>query len=1505
MKRLSASRLVTLILAFAVVCSACGGTVLAAEEQKTVSVQVSGMFEGVNHWSNATYTYTVTDGAVSDHGILSNGNYSFLYYPDTGQIKNAAQATSFSYVNGMTDAACPDIVIPVSIEAFSNEELSYPASAITMSAQTTNYAIFRYDTSIANARIIIPEGVTELPNNVFGQMAGTNKGTRVVLPSTLKSIGQNTFAMSSGGGMYHEFDLPDGLEFLGPSCFQNCRFERIEVPSGVTAINASTFAFMKASLKEVVFHGDVTSIGATAFKEDNSLQKLTFYGKEAPAINATAFQNVKLSSTLTVYYPANGAGYQAESFAGLFPEGTVFEALPGVPAASNIVITGQNIVGHSMYASYTYTDPSNREESGSVGVWSRADDAVFTTGVETVKTERVAAEVPASYTLTDEDNGKYIRFAVTPKNADITLNTGDEASAVFPDPIRLPQTKPVVVLTAPADGSRIMRDEPVTLKATAVCDDTTITVVEFYADDVKIAQAEAEPYEVQWIPAKAGNYTITAKAVNALAETAVSAGAGIQVLEPGEHLDPVWAQKWQYDFSDFTDTQEYQGSIILPGKQPPTVGSFNGIITSGHGEYGKSSDDYYLKLVSPSDSNEAARIYFPLDQLDAPVKNIVARAKVAFTTKTETRYILSYRTSKSAYEGFYFNNNGTIGYQDANGRTTFKDENGADLIYTEGKWYETAIKFDFENKTISYYLDGKPLLTTTPQDVNSFTGTTEVSVKGVVNKSEPGALLLDDLFLGQEQESYVTAVLSSDAGRTVLTGETVRFTGYAKDALNGGIDTIEILDNNERIKIIDAASFEFALSDLAPGSHKIVAKATSASGERGYSQPITLTVSGIALPSMYADGMLFQREKEIRISGRGNNGTKVRLWLNGAQAETIVENGAWAVSLPPQPANQGTTLHITVNDGVEMIYQNVAIGELILCAGQSNMAYALEKFSSLSVEADQDYPDIRLFKQEERIANARQQDIPSGYWVEATAEAATSFSGVGFAVGKKYYMSQNGEVPVGLIYAAKGGSSINMWVTPDAFDFDPDLVGMKAASTHYNAMVAPWNNFNIGHVIWYQGEANTMLSQQYEKALTAYIDGYREAWGDHSLNFIIVQLPVYDYPNKYTPANRTAVGVREGQFNVSQRLERVATVVTIDTGEANNIHPNDKQALAERCVLALRHFIEPENTAIQWKSPSYSGFMLEEDRMVIAFQDAGAGLKTADGEAPRGFKIAGEDGRFVDADAAVSGNTVIIDTKNVKGTPKVRYAFQDVVKTDDGAIVVPNLVNSANLPAAPFRTDQDRYHRKFENGAFTTPYNYVPMIRDITAGRMPDGNAEIMVSVRDYDDSVAKVELYADGELLGEAKGITDTEFSFTWNSAPEGSHTFYAIAADSTGAVSIQQDSSFGSRTVTPKNFMIRLPKEDDGILHFEDLAGSRIQNFEGKDGVKVLSALDTGAVLVIACYSADDRLVDLKTVQGGSISFSAEELAESVRVRAFLFEDLTSIRPVASDISISRSGA
>jgi sialate O-acetylesterase len=270
-------------------------------------------------------------------------------------------------------------------------------------------------------------------------------------------------------------------------------------------------------------------------------------------------------------------------------------------------------------------------------------------------------------------------------------------------------------------------------------------------------------------------------------------------------------------------------------------------------------------------------------------------------------------------------------------------------------------------------------------------------------------------------------------------------------------------------------------------------------------------------------------------------------------------------------------------------------------------------------------------------------------------------------------LADNGEAqPIPLAQAWKYKTAVDMNSLPPRPQ-SPD--SPNRPSVLYNAMLHPLVPFTIGGAIWYQGESNADRAQQYRELFPLLINDWRKQWG-YEFPFYFVQLASF-LGSPSEPAVSSWAALREAQLN-TLRVPNTGMAVTIDIGEMRDVHPKNKQDVGARLALLARANTYGEQ--ILCSGPLYSGYKVEGSKVRISFTYAD-GLKARDGGKLRGFTVAGADGRYHEAEAAVKGSEVVVWSPQVAAPVAVRYAWADCPTN-------ANLCNAANLPASPFRTGE-------------------------------------------------------------------------------------------------------------------------------------------------------------------------------------------------------------------------
>jgi len=211
----------------------------------------------------------------------------------------------------------------------------------------------------------------------------------------------------------------------------------------------------------------------------------------------------------------------------------------------------------------------------------------------------------------------------------------------------------------------------------------------------------------------------------------------------------------------------------------------------------------------------------------------------------------------------------------------------------------------------------------------------------------------------------------------------------------------------------------------------------------------------------------------------------------------------------------------------------------------------------------------------------------------------------------------------------------------------------------------PWN-VRSHRNLWYQGEANSGRAAEYENLFPALIKGWRKAWGQGDFPFLFVQI---------APNDRMSPEIREAQLHTWQKVPKTAMAVTVDIGEATDIHPKKKEPVGARLALAARAIAYGEK--IEYSGPVFEKMTTKGNRAILSFSHVGSGLMAKDGPL-KGFTLSADNKTFFPADAEIKGDKVEVTSKEVSKPAAVRYGWDNVPDV--------NLFNKEGLPTTPFRT---------------------------------------------------------------------------------------------------------------------------------------------------------------------------------------------------------------------------
>lgn len=491
--------------------------------------------------------------------------------------------------------------------------------------------------------------------------------------------------------------------------------------------------------------------------------------------------------------------------------------------------------------------------------------------------------------------------------------------------------------------------------------------------------------------------------------------------------------------------------------------------------------------------------------------------------------------------------------------------------------------------------------------------------------------------------------------------------------------------------------------------------------------PPTIARADVTLPRIFGSHMVLQRDRKDPVWGWAEPGEAITVEIAG-QSKTVKAgpDGAWRVELDPMPA--GGPRAMTVRGKNTVKFDDVLVGEVWICSGQSNMQWGVggSKDADLEIRTAR-YPNIRLITVPNRGTQEPQKDF-DGQWVACSPENVGGFSAVGYFFGRQLHQTLG--IPVGLINDAWGGSACEAWIRRDLLAADPRYRPMmqswseleknyprareeyqakytawkkeaeKARAENkpepdqplnpdwmmegnfrpgniYNGVLKPTIGYGIRGVIWYQGESNAGRAYQYRDLFPLMIKSWRDEWGQGDFPFYWVQLADFQGESS-TPRDSDWAELREAQSLTMNRLPRTGQAVIIDIGEGKDIHPRNKQDVARR--LARWALARDYGIDIAHESPTYKSMKREGNKVVLTFDHVGGGLGTFDVAEVRGFAIAGSDRKFASAHARVTGkNRVEVWADAVSEPVAVRYAWADNP--------VCNLYSAEGLPATPFRTD--------------------------------------------------------------------------------------------------------------------------------------------------------------------------------------------------------------------------
>ena len=429
--------------------------------------------------------------------------------------------------------------------------------------------------------------------------------------------------------------------------------------------------------------------------------------------------------------------------------------------------------------------------------------------------------------------------------------------------------------------------------------------------------------------------------------------------------------------------------------------------------------------------------------------------------------------------------------------------------------------------------------------------------------------------------------------------------------------------------------------------------------------------------SYFSDNMVLQRGSKIPVCGMGPTGGSVRVTLDDTTKTAVVTDNKWSVEFDAMEADGKEHTLIVGAEGFVKTFKNIAIGDVYLASGQSNMALTMgilmsdtysddvNEMTAKEVEKAGEYTDLRLYRMRSNgdLYLDEPEEEPRASWVVSNSTSVKNFTAIGYYFGKKINQSEN--IPVGIVQSAINGTKIQQWMDDETIK--NENVDVQGTDSMYNALIHPFAKFPFKAVLWYQGESNYNDVENYGRYMTALVNSWRDNFNDSDLPFLYVQLPSFD-----TWDYR---GIRDVQLELSQTLSNVGMIAMTDGGEATEIHPWDKETVAERLAVLARGMFYGYDK--EYRCPIVEAVEYNGAEATVVFKYEGEGLKTADGGALKGFELCGSDGVYKKAAAEItSDNTVKVSADGIDKATGVRYSYEKMM--------TGNLYNSENLPAAPF-----------------------------------------------------------------------------------------------------------------------------------------------------------------------------------------------------------------------------
>ncbi len=473
----------------------------------------------------------------------------------------------------------------------------------------------------------------------------------------------------------------------------------------------------------------------------------------------------------------------------------------------------------------------------------------------------------------------------------------------------------------------------------------------------------------------------------------------------------------------------------------------------------------------------------------------------------------------------------------------------------------------------------------------------------------------------------------------------------------------------------------------------------------------------LSVDAIYGSGMVLQRDREVRLSGKGKAFSTVSLWFDKNRLQGKVDSsGRWRVAIPKQKA--GGPYRFQIQSGEEGIrIDSVYFGDIYFTSGQSNMAFELKydtaQFHKLKQKV---WPGhIRYFKNQSlaetnkvswdttMLARTSKLDFFDGKWTNLNIPDVANYSAIAIAFLDDL-STRLSDVPLAVIEMAVGGSNTESWIDRRTLELHPltagyihnwlssdfiqDFCRTRAAlnlknskvknSRHpyqpaynFEAGVSKWRDFKVKGILWYQGESNAHNIELHEMLFPLLLDSWRKAWADPQLPFYYVQLSGINRPS--WPE------FRNSQRLLEDRVEQAWMVPSYDVGDSLNVHPTDKYPVGLRLSQAVRATLSGETRSLL--PPRLKSFSKEKDGFVLNFDHVVAFQVSGDTDTPTGFELIDKFGRVrQDIRTELRRNVIHIYVDDtISSCIQLRYAYQPYTRA--------NIYNENLIPIPTFKID--------------------------------------------------------------------------------------------------------------------------------------------------------------------------------------------------------------------------